>query len=92
MFTFTMEDDDGRKFEAKATSRDVLIWEKTGRNRSVTKLGEDPQMSEMYALAYIASKRTKVFDGTLADFEQTVDLDFDLEVVGEKPDPIQRDR
>lgn len=83
MYTFKISPDNGEPFEARATSRDIVMWEKTGKGRSITKLGEDPQMTEMYVIAFYASRRLGLFGGTIQEFESSVDLDFDVE----PPDP-----
>lgn len=77
MFTFTVKPDGGDEYSATATSRDVVVWEKTGRNRSVGKLAESPAMGDLYALAHLASKRLGLFDGTFKEFEESVDLEFE---------------
>lgn len=89
MFTFTVKPDNGDAFEATATSRDVVMWEKTGKGRSLSRLSEDPHMSDLYSLAHIAVRRLGLFQGSLPDFETSVDLELEE---AEAADPFPKDR
>ena len=89
MFTFTVNTDDGETFEAKATSRDVVMWEKTGKGRSLGRLAESPTMGDLYSLAHVACRRLGKFTGDLAAFEETVDLEFEEDGAA---DPTRRAR
>ena len=86
MIDFTIHPDGGEPYEVKATARDVLMWEKGGRDRSVLKLLTDLHMSWLYQVAHISSKRTQQFTGTLDEFEKTCELAFEAE---EPPDPTR---
>ncbi|MFD4196620.1 hypothetical protein [Amycolatopsis thermoflava] len=81
MIDFKVKPDNGAEYEVKATSRDVLLWERTSKDKGATlrRLLTDLRISDMYDVAYLASKRTGQFDGTKTDFESTVELKFDLE-------------
>lgn len=82
MITFDVEPDDGDKFEVKADSRDVLVWEKTSRsNEKFMELLSTLSMPGMYRLAHIASKRQGHFEGSLAEFEKTCVLHFNEDKV-----------
>lgn len=76
MFLFKVTPDGGETFEVKASTRDVLMWEKTGRDRSLTGLTEKLHVADMYEIAYLAAKRQGLFDGARAEFEASVELDF----------------
>lgn len=89
MIEFTVQPDGGEKYEVTATSRDIVVWEKRtasgkGGPRSFAQLMSDLRMTDMYIIAHVASKRLGLFEGSQADFEQGVDLEFDIE---EEPDP-----
>jgi hypothetical protein len=56
-------------------SRDVLMWERTGRTNSYADLMQKQDMAPMYALAHLASRRLGLFVGDLAAFEATCDLE-----------------
>lgn len=86
MFEFTVKPDQGDAFDVAATTRDVVAWERGGKNRSFSQLANDVRMGDMYALAYTAAKRQGLFDGTLADFETSVDLEF---AETDEPDPTR---
>lgn len=68
--------DDGKPFAVTATSRDILRWEKAKPGRSITQLvGGEPRMADAYSLAHTAAVRAGDFTGSLAQFEDSVDLD-----------------
>lgn len=79
MFLFKLTPEGGDLFEVRATTRDVLVWEKTGRDRSLTKLMDNLRVSDMYEIAYVSAKRQGMWDGTRAEFEERIDLDFEEE-------------
>lgn len=92
MFDFTITPDGAEPYPLTASSRDVLAWEKTGKGRSFQTLLTDRRLVELYSLAHIASKRQGLFDGSLAEFEESCDLragrdDQDEDADG--PDPTQ---
>jgi hypothetical protein len=76
MFTFTVHPDGAEPYEATATARDIVMWEKVAKGRSLGKLGDNPSMSDLYSLAHVASRRLGLYAGSLADFETGVDLEF----------------
>lgn len=84
MMTFKVTPDDGEPYEVTARSRDVFVWEKTTKG-TMGQLAQGAPMVDLYHLAYLAAKRTGLFDGSLADFSATVDLDFDG--LDDEPDP-----
>lgn len=87
MFKFRVNPDGGEPFDAEATSRDIVMWERLGRGRSLGKLSQSPTMVDMYSLAHVACQRLGMFAGTLPEFETQVDLEF--EAVDEATDPTQ---
>jgi len=90
VFTFTVRPDGGGPFQVKASTRDVLVWEKAGPNRSMAKLIEDLHLASVYQVAHIAARRQQLFDGSLDEFEKTCDLDIDKVLQVDEPDPTQQ--
>lgn len=89
MFTFTVTPDGAAPYEATATSRDIVTWEKGGRGRTFGQLAENPSMVGMYGLAFVTSRRLGLFEGNLSDFEAQVDLDFEEADGDDAADPTQ---
>lgn len=85
MFTFDIRPDAAATYKVTATSRDVVLWEKTTPGRTFNDLGR-PAMADFYGLAHLASKRLGLFDGTRKEFEDSVDLEI---VEDEEPDPTR---
>lgn len=86
-FTFHRADDEAaERVTVIADSRDVLKWERAGRDRSVTELLAKPNMDHCYPLAWIAAKRQGLLDCTLQAFEAEYLLVFGREPA---PDPTQ---
>lgn len=79
------------KIKVTATARDVLMWEKTTKGASMLELLGNPKMSDLYRVAHLASWRQKLFQGTLAEFEERCDVEFDVEEIQDgddaTPDP-----
>lgn len=90
MFTFDITPDDGEPYRVKASSRDVLTWEKALKGRSFGELAENPTMEGMYGLAYAAARRQGLCHAslTLQQFETSVDLVLVDDESGQ-PDPTQ---
>jgi hypothetical protein len=86
MFTFTITPDGGDKFEVTAGTRDVLKWERTTKGASLGQLKEGVKLGDLYKIAHIAAVRQQQFTGSLADFEDTCELEFEEE---DEPDPTQ---
>lgn len=82
-----MRPDDGAEFEVVATSRDIVVWEKTAQGRNFSSLAA-AAMSDFYGIAYIAARRQGLFEGTRKDFDASVDLDVEED---DEPDPTQPD-
>ncbi|TKG58050.1 hypothetical protein [Prauserella endophytica] len=86
MIDFKIRPDGGEPFEVTATTRDILNWEKVTKGASLKQLMEDLHAGDLYKVAHFASKRTQQFTGTLQEFEQSCDLEFEIE---EEKDPTQ---
>ncbi len=85
MFTFTIRPDEGEAFKVVATSRDIVVWEKTAGGRTFSDLAR-ASMSDFYGIAFIAARRQGLFEGPRKDFDATVDLEVEED---EEPDPTQ---
>lgn len=92
MFTITVRPDGQEPFEVTATTRDVLNWEKVGKDNNIAKLQAQQSVVDMYSIAHFACKRQQLFTGTLAEFEQNVDIDFDDDGQEDGADPTQSGR
>ena len=90
MIDVTVTPDGGDAREVKILSRDVLVWERTGKGRSFGTLMEDISMIAMYHLAWIASRRLGYFVGDLAEFEATCEVGLETDEEGDAaPDPTR---
>jgi hypothetical protein len=90
VFTFTVRPETGEPFEIKATTRDVLVWEEAGRDRSMAGLVSDMHMKDLYWIAHCAARRQALFNGPLDEFKKTMDLDISKVLEMETPDPTQQ--
>ncbi|MFF5992581.1 hypothetical protein [Prauserella flavalba] len=86
MIDFKIRPDGGEPYEVKATTRDILNWEKTTKGASLKQLMENLHTADLYKVAFFAATRAGKFTGVLQDFELSVDLDFEIE---EEKDPTQ---
>ncbi|OXM73088.1 MULTISPECIES: hypothetical protein [Amycolatopsis] len=89
MIDFKIAPDGGEKFEVKATTRDILNWERTTKGGSLKQLMENLHTADLYKVAHFAARRTQQFTGTLQEFEASCDLEFELEETVKEPDPTQ---
>ena len=89
MITLTVTPDDGEAYEVTATSRDILTWEKTTRDRSFVDLLNSPTLADLYKVAHLASWRQGLYTGTYQEFEKSVEVTAATEA--EEPDPTQSD-
>jgi hypothetical protein len=85
MFKFRAIPDSGEAVDIDSTTRDVLKWERTTKGASAFQL-QEPTFTALYKIAWIAATRLGKFSGTLAEFEETFDLETEPE---EEPDPTQ---
>lgn len=81
MIDFRIAPDGQDEYPLTAGARDIVQWEKTTKGKTFKSLMETMSMVDLYALAWHAARRQKMFSGTLAEFEQTVELNFST------PDP-----
>lgn len=81
MIEFIVKPDDADQYNVTATARDILVWEKGGKHRSFTTMMQELPLVDLYKIAWIASRRHGLYDGTQEAFETTVDLVFDEEEI-----------
>jgi len=89
MFKFTITDDTGVAHDVTATSRDVVMWERTTRGASLGQLKDAMRYTDLYKIAYFAAKRTGLFDGNETSFVEQFDLEVVAEEDDESADPTQ---
>ena len=78
MIDFKVQRDGGDEFEVKATTRDVLLWEKAKPGkRAFSNFAGGASMVDMYSLAHTAARRQGLFDGSLQEFEESCELVFE---------------
>lgn len=75
MINFKIVPDDGDSWEVTATSRDVLVFERVTKGRTFNALADDLHMADIFRLAYLASKRQGMYNGTEKEFEQTHEVE-----------------
>jgi hypothetical protein len=90
MITLKVTPDGGESYEVTATSRDVLVWEKTTKgNKSFVDLVQSPNLVDLFKVAHIASWRQGLFTGNFQEFEATCEVEGADEEADEEPDPTQ---
>ena len=75
LFIWRVTPDDGEPYIVKAGSRDLLAWEKQKPGRSAQQMQENFHIRDAYWLAHRAATRAGRFDGTVKEFEESVDLE-----------------
>ena len=88
MFSFRVIPDSGEAYNLEVTSRDIVFWEKIDRTHTVTRLENDPRMTDIYSVTHVAARRQGLFSGMLAEWETSVDLDPIIDNAP-APDPTQ---
>jgi hypothetical protein len=93
VITLQVTPDDAEPYKVTATSRDVLMWEKTTKgDKSFVDLVQSPNLVDLYKVAHLASHRQGLFTGPYADFEATCEVTgADDEETDAEPDPFQSD-
>ncbi len=86
-------DGDGEPYELLAEARDVLMWERAGRDRAFGDITERLRMTDVYSLMHLVAKRTGRYDGPLEMFEADVSLELMPPTDDdEAPDPTPKGR
>jgi hypothetical protein len=75
MIKFKITNDDGDVTELTGTARDVLTWERTTRGAKFGDLADGMTFGALYKIAWLAAKRTHFFDGALAEWEESYDVE-----------------
>lgn len=89
MFSFRVTPDSGEAYDLEVTSRDIVFWEKIDRTHTVTRLENDPRMTDIYSVTHVAARRQGLFSGMLAEWETSVDLDTIPDPEDKASDPTQ---
>jgi hypothetical protein len=86
MFNVHVTPDSGTPFDVPIGMRTILVWEKVGRGRSLSRLAELSAM-DMYSLTFTAAKASGQWTGTEAEFEAQCELEATAD--GDDLDPTQ---
>jgi hypothetical protein len=98
MFSFTVAPDGRDQYQVEVAIRDTVAWERLHPGHTAQELmpladgtpsPESLKLSNSYELAYFASKRQGLWEGSLEEFELACDL---VDIQAEQPDPTQPDR
>jgi hypothetical protein len=98
MFTFTVAPDGREPYTVSVAIRDTVAWERLHPGHSAQELIQEEgqpasleanKLTNSFELAYFASKRQGLFEGSLDDFETSCDV---VGISQEQPDPTQPDR
>jgi hypothetical protein len=90
VITLQVTPDDAEPYTVTATSRDVLMWEKTTKgDKSFVDLVQSPNLVDLYKVAHLASHRQGLFTGPYADFEATCEVTGVDDEEDEEPDPTR---
>lgn len=79
MLTLKISPDGAAPYVVKAEARDVLVWERTGKNRSLGTLFDNVRVDDWYSLAYITARRLGLYEGNAATFEATCNVDLEAD-------------
>lgn len=93
MFEFRILPDGGKPFEISATMRDLRMWEKTHRGRSMGMLSDRSAVSAtiLFEIAYSACRRQGVIDSQMTGDTFAETFDFELgEEVEEEGEPAEK--
>lgn len=88
MFTFKISPDGGTPYEVVATSRDIARWEKLTKGATMKRLETEYRIIDLYAVAYHAAVRHEQYQGTLAEFQDSADLEL-LDGDDDESDPTR---
>jgi len=89
MIELTIKPDDVEPIKITATSRDILQWERRGRDRAFSKLMETLTISDIFEIAWLSMRRQGFIDQsmTMRDFESTHEVVFEGETENTGPTP-----
>lgn len=86
MINFKVMPDDGEPFEITANSRDIYVWERTHRGKTLGSVIENQPIADLYEIAHQAMRNQRGYAGTLQEFIDTHLIDKSLEP---QADPTQ---
>jgi hypothetical protein len=90
MITLLVTPDGGDPYKVTATSRDVLMWEKTTKGeKSFVDLINEPNLTDLYRVAHLACFRQGLFTGNYQAFEDSCEVTGTGDMEDEEPDPTQ---
>lgn len=86
MFKFKLYDTDSEDpVEITADSRDILQWERLTKGASFGELGKNLRMTDIYRIAYLASRRLKVLPDEVKN-EANFSERFRVEIMNDAED------
>lgn len=75
MMTFDVRPDGRAEFRIVATSKDLVIWEKSFKGRSLAQFDSNPSMTAVVEVAFTACRRQGRWDGTFSEFAETCEVE-----------------
>lgn len=76
MLTLKVIPDDGDPYKLVAGSRQIMLWESTGRNNTLARLNDNPSMADFYFIGHLAAVKAGKFTGSLEQFKDSVDIEM----------------
>lgn len=76
MIRFTVKPDGRPEYAVEGDTRDVLNWERVTHGKTFGGLMDSLAMGDLYRIAYFASARQGLYEGTEKEFEAEVVLVF----------------
>lgn len=70
-----VDDEDADPVEVIAKLRDVSLWERTIRGRSLGAIERDGQLNQLEEICHFAAKRMGIVDCNLAQFRERYDIE-----------------
>lgn len=87
MIDLKISPDNEESFVVTAEPRDILVWERTGQNRSFDSLMSAMRMSDLYDIGFITGRRLGLITMDKPTFEQTCNVEPHAET--KEPDPTR---
>lgn len=91
MFRFQVTPDAelGDPYTVVSTMRDVLAWERVTKGGGLMLLRRELRATDLYHIAWLASRRNGLWESTLAEFKESVDVEVIEDQDGDGLDPTQ---
>ncbi|QFU87880.1 hypothetical protein [Amycolatopsis sp. YIM 10] len=84
MITLKLKDDEGEVTELTATTRDIVLWERTHRGKTFKSIQDNMSLIDFYGIAYCAVKRQNIVlmhdFANEKEFTDLFDLEFEMDV------------